>query len=118
MAENKTIEIRYTVLAPNEATAFVAAYQLNLDGSAITGTVTDAGFHINDIETGRKQYLTLTLGNGLTWNDTDKVLTVVIRNEQMSFVRKDADYHYEAFVVLNNKTDTIREGTVTAVRVG
>jgi hypothetical protein len=118
VAENKSIEVRYTVLAPNEATAFVAAYQLHLDGAVITGTVTDAGFHINDIETGRKQYLTLTLGNGLTWNDSDKVLTVVILNEQVSFVRRDADYHYEAFVVINNKTETIREGTVTAVRVG
>lgn len=118
MAENKTIEVRYTALAPKEAVAFAAAYQLNLDGEAITGTVTSAGFHINDAETGRKQYLTLTLENGLTWDDTNKVLTVVILNEQLAFIRRDTDYHYEAFVVLNNKTETIREGTATAVRVG
>lgn len=118
MAITRTIEVRYTRLAPSDASAFTTAYQIRLDGELTTKTIEVAGFHINDAETGKKQYLELTLGNGLSWDDADKVLAVNIDNSQLSFIREDKEFHYEAFVVLNNKTHTVAEGTVTAVRVG
>ena len=118
VAENKPIELRYYSEAPDDATVFVRIWQLNQDGTTnpVTGTVTTAGFHINS---GKKQFLTLTLGNGLTWNDTDKLLGIRITNDQLSFIREDTELKYEAFVVWDNgEAQTIREGTVTAVRVG
>jgi len=105
VAENKPIELRYYSEAPDDATVFLRIWKL-----------TTAGFHVN---LGRKQYLKLTLGNGLTWDDTTKSLHIHITNEQTAFIREDGELQYEAFVVWNDgEAQTIREGTVTAVRVG
>jgi len=116
VADDKPIEVRYTRLAPSDAIAYAAAWQLKQSGDLIDESVVSAGFHINS---GRKQYLTLTLGNGLVWNDTDKLLTIYIENGKLSFIREDGELHYEAFVVLENNTiKTVREGPLYAVRVG
>lgn len=118
MAENKPIELRYYRIAPQDASVFTRVWKLNAAGTsdAVTGTVVAAGFHIN---AGRKQFLTLSLGAGLTWNDSEKLLGIRITNSQLSFIREDAQLSYECFVVWDNgETQTIREGTVNAVRVG
>jgi len=118
VAENKPIEVRYYRLAPDDATVFLRIWKLTEAGSfnPVTGTVTTAGFHIN---LGKKQYLTLTLSDGLSWDDTDKSLTVHISNSKVAFIREDTELAYECMVVWDNgETQTIREGTVTAVRVG
>ena len=118
MAENKPIEVRYYSLAPDDATVFLRIWQLHAAGTTdpVTRSVTTAGFHINQ---GKKQYLTLSLGDGLSWNDTDKLLSVRITNGQVPFIREDTQLKYECFVVWDNgETQTIREGTVNAVRVG
>ncbi|MCC4257015.1 hypothetical protein [Sphingobium lactosutens] len=118
MAENKPIELRYYSEAPDDATVFLRIWKLTTAGTTdpVDRIVTVAGFHVN---LGRKQYLKLTLGNGLTWDDTTKSLHIHITNEQTAFIREDGELQYEAFVVWNDgEAQTIREGTVTAVRVG
>lgn len=118
MAVNKPIEVRYYRLAPDDATVFLKVWQLNQAGqqTPVTQTVTEAGFHINN---GRKQYLTLTLDDGLGWDDEDKTLVVRITNDQVSFIREDTELQYECFVVWDDgQAQTITEGTVAAVRVG
>ncbi len=118
MAENKPIELRYYRLAPDDATVFLRIWKLTTAGTTepVPRSVVSAGFHVN---LGRRQYLTLTLEDGLTWNDTDKSLTIRITNSQTAFIREDGELNYESFVVWNDgETQTIREGTVTAVRVG
>lgn len=118
MAENKPIEVRYYRLAPDDATVFIAAWKLTKAGTdeLVEGSVVSAGFHINQ---GKKQYLTLSLDNGVSWNDEAKVLAIQITNSQVPFIREDTELAYECFVVWDDgEAQTIREGTVTAVRVG
>lgn len=118
MAENQPIELRYYRLAPDDATVFLRIWKLTTAGTTdpVARSVISAGFHVN---LGRKQYLTLSLGEGLTWNDTDKSLSIRITNDQLPFIREDTELQYEAFVVWDDgEAQTIREGTVTAVRVG
>lgn len=118
MAENKPIEVRYYRLAPDDAAVFLRVWKLTKAGTAdpVEGTVVSAGFHINQ---GKRQYLTLTLGDGLSWNDVEKALAIQITNGQVPFIREDTELAYECFVVWDNgEAQTIREGTVTAVRVG
>ena len=118
MAENQPIELRYYRLAPDDATVFLRIWKLTTAGTTdpVARSVISAGFHVN---LGRKQYLTLTLGDGLTWDDTTKSLSIRITNQQTAFIREDGELQYEAFVVWNDgETQPLREGTVTAVRVG
>lgn len=118
MAENKPIELRYYRLAPDDATVFLRIWKLTdpATGQPVERTAVSAGFHVN---LGRRQYLTLTLDDGLTWDDTTKSLNIRITNQQTAFIREDGELQYEAFVVWNDgETQPLREGTVTAVRVG
>jgi len=121
VAENKPIEVRYYRLAPDDATVFIAVWKLTKAGTTdpVDGTVVSAGFHINQGSQGKRQYLTLSLDNGLSWNDEEKALAIQITNSQVPFIREDSELAYECFVVWDNgEAQTIREGTVTAVRVG
>ena len=116
MVPNEPIELRFYAAAPDDANVFTKAYQVKLDGEILSGSVLAAGFHVN---AGRRQYLKLTLSDGLHWNDATKTLTVRIQNSQLAFIRDDAELQYEAFIMLDNKqTMTFREGTASAVRVG
>lgn len=116
MVVNEPIELRFYAAAPDDAYVFTRAYQIKLDGELLAGSILAAGFHVN---AGRRQYLRLTLSDGLLWNDATKVLTVNIQNSQLAFIRDDFELQYEAFIMLDNKqTMTFREGTVSAVRVG
>ena len=116
MAENKTIELRYFRLASDDARPFRRVWTLiDKQTGEPLATPDIAALHINS---GRKQYLTLTLGDGLTWDEATHTLTVLIENDRLSFIREDGEFHYECFVEVNKVPMTIREGTVNAVRVG
>lgn len=117
MAENKPIEIRY--YRPMDDDAFVFTAKIGVIDKAtqtpVPYTATEVYFHIADNE---RVKLELSLGNGLLWDDTAKAITIFIRNNQMRFVRTDSEMTYSLYVKWDNgSADTIREGTVTAVKV-
>lgn len=118
MLYSEPIEVDYIRLAPDDAIVFKIVLKFLEAGTdlPVDRSVTEAGFHIN---TGKKQYLTLTLGEGLGWDDTEKALVAFIRNSQVSFIREDSELEYEGFVVWDDGyAETIMKGTVEAVRVG
>ena len=117
MAENKPIEIRY--YRPMDDDAFVFTAKIGVidktSQAPVPFTATEAYFHISENE---RVKLELSLGNGLLWDDELKAITVFIRNSQMRFVRTDSEMTYSLYVKWDNGlADTIREGTVTAVKV-
>lgn len=117
MADIVDIEISYipTLSRSNIAYKDVIGVVVKESGEPVDFTVQEA---VLSISTNERSKLILTLGNGLTWNDEIKALTVIILNEQMSFVREDTqfDYHISVSWSSNQLMTTLRKGTVTAVR--
>jgi len=117
MAENKPIEVRYYRPAPDDALVFNRIWGLvdTATGQPITNSISAAYLHIAQ---DGKQRLELSLGDGLTWNDTDKSVLVQITNSKVQFIRTTTDMTYSFYVVWDHgAAQTIREGTVTAVKV-
>lgn len=117
MAENKTIEVRYYGPASEDFVTYTSKLALTNPGSGspIEFSVRDAHFRISRNE---RILLDLTLNDNIVWNDGEKSIYVFIRNSELGFIRADTELNYSWWVVWENGTSqTLREGTVTAVRV-
>lgn len=117
MAENKPIEVRYYQPAPDDALVFNRIWGLvdAATGLPVTHGIREAYLHISK---DGKQRLELALGTGLTWNDADKTMLVQIQNSKLQFIRSTSEMTYSFYVVWDHgAAQTIREGTVTAVKV-
>ncbi|WP_300115507.1 hypothetical protein [Sphingobium sp.] len=118
MADMKDIEIRYIPALSGDAIVFVEKIGIVDAGTGlpVEFTAEQVVFSISENE---RSKLLLRLGDGIVWNDTEKSISITIRNDQMRFVRADGEYDYALSVqwVGNDLATTIREGTVTAVRV-
>ncbi|WP_140419333.1 hypothetical protein [Sphingobium sp. Z007] len=115
MAVNKPITISYATPASDDAVSFNTIWVITLNGVSPTGSPVEAYLSISQ---NHRRKLLLSLENGLTWNDTDKSVHVLIRNGQLSFIRDDSEMGYEFWIVWDNTNlQRIAYGTVTAVRV-
>lgn len=115
MAVNKPFTINYATPASPDAVSFNALWFITLSDAPPTGDAIEAYLSIS--QNGRRKLL-LSLGDGLTWNETDKSVHILIRNGQLSFIRDDSEMEYEFWVVWdNNNLQPIANGAVKAVRV-
>lgn len=115
MAVNKPITISYASPASPDAVSFNTIWIMTLDGEPPTGFPVEAYLSISQKQ---RRRLLLSLEHGLTWNDTDKSVHVLIRNGQLSFIRDDSEMDYEFWIVWDNTNlQRIAYGTVLAVRV-
>ncbi len=117
MAENKPIEVRYYGPTAGDFVTYTAKLALtNPETSEPTDFgVVDAHFRISRNE---RILLDLSLADNVIWNDGDKTIYVFIKNDQLGFIKADTELAYSWWVVWDNgKSATLREGTVTAVRV-
>lgn len=113
--DTTAIELRAYNPASPGALVFNRLWGLVSEGAPVTHSVVEAFFHVRD--NGRTR-LELSLGNGLIWNDVEKVIHIQITNEQVAFIRATSEMDYSFYVVWDHgAVQTIREGTVTAVKV-
>ncbi len=117
MVEIRDIEIRSYSTAAAGSLVFNTILQLRkADGTPITQEIDEAYFVI--LDEGRAK-LKLSLGSGLTWDDTDKSFLIKITNEQVRFIREDKTMEYAFYAVppAPGNIIPIREGAVNALRV-
>lgn len=115
MVDYKDIELRSYSTAATGSLVFNEVWRLQTAGEAVPGTVAEAYFCV--LENSREK-LRLSLGNGLTWDDTDKSFLVQITNDLVAFIRADTAMEYSLYVVWQHgDVQTIREGAVNALRV-
>ncbi|OAH42761.1 hypothetical protein AX777_05855 [Sphingobium yanoikuyae] len=118
MADIKDIEVRYIPALSDDAIVYVDKIGIidKATGEPVEFTAAEAVLSISENE---RSKLLLSLDNGLVWNDVEKTISVVIRNHQMRFVRADTQLEYALSVRWTDSqlAKTLREGTVTAVRV-
>ncbi len=118
MVEIKDIELRSYSTAAEGALVFNTIWQLRkADGSFPTVEIGEAYFIV--LDEGRER-LKLSLGSGLTWDDSDKSCLIQITNEQVRFIKTDKTLEYAFYVVPAVRGSTIipiREGAVNALRV-
>lgn len=117
--ENKTIEVRAYNPAALGALVFNQVWTLNPKGGPVSNSVIEAFFHIRDTSGEKaRTKLELSLGNGITWDDAKKSFHIKITNDQASFIRETSEMDYSLYVTWDyGAVQTIREGTVTAVKV-
>lgn len=116
MVETVDIELRSYSNGAIGSLVFNRIWQLRTTDSPIAFNVSEAYFIVLD-ENGKKR-LTLSLGDGLTWDSTDKSFLIQITNEQVQFIKTDRTLEYAFYVVSeNNALIPIREGAVNALRV-
>lgn len=115
MVDTQDIELRSYSAALAGSLVFNRIWRLQTDGALVPDTAAEAYFCI--LDNGREK-LRLSLGAGLTWDDTDKSILIQITNEQVSFIRQDTTMEYNLYVVWQRgDVQTIREGAVNALRV-
>lgn len=115
MVETKTIELRRYNPAAAGSLVFNQIWRLRTGSEVISSDIAQAFLVV--IEDGRKK-LELSLGNGLTWDATEKSIHIQVTNEQVAFIKADTSLEYSFYVVWQHgDVQTIREGTVDAVKV-
>lgn len=117
MANSKDIELRYYPQLADDTVVYSAIWQLvdPATKAPITNNPTQVQFVVNE---GEKAKCTLAVGTGLTWNPTTKQVSIKVRNSDLTFVKADGQFQYALYVVWDHgQAQTIREGTVSAVRV-
>lgn len=117
--DTKPIELRAYNPAASGSLVFNQVWRLVTQSEPVSATIVEAHFHVRDTSSGKaRTKLELSLGNGLTWNDANKSVHIKITNDQVSFIRETSEMDYSFYVVWDyGAIQTIREGTVTAVRV-
>lgn len=109
------IELRAYNPASAGSLVFKQLWKLTTKGEPVSKAPLEAHFHVRD--NGRTK-LKLSLGNGLTWIDQFKAVFIQITNEQVSFIRENSEMDYSFYVVWDHgAVETLKEGTVTAVKV-
>lgn len=84
-------------------------------GAPVSASIVEAYFHVRD---NGKTRLRLSLGEGLSWNNENKTVHIQITNEQVAFIRSNSEMDYSFYVVWDyGLVETLKEGTVTAVKV-
>lgn len=113
--DTSPIELRaYNPAAPG-ALVYNRIWGLVTQSEPVPASIVEAHFHVRD--NGRTK-LQLSLGNGLTWNDVNKSVHIQITNEQVAFIRDTSEMDYSFYVVWDHgAVQTLKEGTVTAVKV-
>jgi hypothetical protein len=115
MALDTSIELRAYNPALAGSLVLNRLWQLTTDGVPVEAAPVAAYFHVRD--NGRTK-LELTFGSGLTWIDQLKAVHIQITNEQVAFIRASSEMDYSFYVIFDHgAVQTIREGTVTAVKV-
>ncbi len=114
----KDVDLQYVASPPSggDPVAFSRSWGFQTSGSPVTQTATGASFRIEST----KKELELTLGAGLTWNNTTKYLTCQITNSQLAFIKNGTDYTFSLIVELYDGTTTTQipmGGNVNASRV-
>ncbi len=109
------IELRAYNPASAGSLVFNRIWGLVTQSEPVSHSVVEAYFHVRD--NGRTK-LELSLGKGLTWDDTAKSIHIQITNEQVAFIRATSEMDYSFYVVWDHgAVQTLKEGTVTAVKV-
>ncbi len=117
MANSKDIELRYYPQLADDAVVYSAIWQLvdPATKAPVTNNPTQVQFVVNE---GERAKSTLGLGSGLTWNPTSKQVIIKVQNSDLAFIKADGQFQYALYVVWDHgQAQTIREGTVNAVRV-
>ncbi len=109
------IELRAYNPASAGAKVYERIWKLGTDSGPVSYSVVEAYFHVRD--NGRTK-LELSLGKGLTWDDTAKSIHIQITNDQLLFIRENKELDYSFYVTWDHGAiQTLKEGTVTAVKV-
>ena len=69
----------------------------DIDGNPVDRTVTDAHFKIAVDGT---EIVDLSLGQGVSWNDTTKTLTLSLTNGDLSEIIASADGEYQYYITI------------------
>ena len=69
----------------------------DIDGNPIDRTVTDARFKIAVDGT---EIVDLSLGQGVSWNDTTKTLTLTLTNGDLSEIIASVDGEYQYYITI------------------
>lgn len=117
MATSSFTELRHYPRLEEDTVVFTSIWGLVASGTSDPITNNPTSIHLDLVVEGRTR-LALSLGSGLTWNPVTKQVSIEITNAQTSFIRDDGQIEYAFYVVWDyGQAQTIREGTVSAVRV-
>lgn len=117
MATATPIELRYYQQVDEDTVVFSAIWGLVAKGTTDPITHTPTEVHFDVIADGIA-YCSLGVGNGLTWNDDTKQVSIQITNGDLNFITEDTTMTYKFYVVWDyGQAQTLREGTVNAVMV-
>jgi hypothetical protein len=114
---DKTIELRHYPKADPNGLVFNRVWQLVQSGTSdpVEYEVVEAYL---DIIADDKAKASFRLGNGLTWDAEAKTVAIKIKNSDAAFIKADVEMAYSFYVEWSHGAlQTLREGTVAAVRV-
>lgn len=117
MATSNFTELRHYPRLDAETVVFSSVWSLVTSGTSDPVANNPVRVHLDLVVDGRVRSA-LTLSDGLTWNPTTKQVSIEIKNGQTAFIRDDGQIEYAFYVVWDyGQAQTLREGTVNAVRV-